>query len=48
MKLFKRCYQVSKAVDTQPILEAGFEGKAISQELTRQRTNAIAKLLKNV
>ena len=48
IKLFKRCYQVSKAVDTQPILEAGFEGKAISEELTRQRTNAIAKLLKNV
>ena len=46
IKLFKRCYQVSKAVDTQPILDAGFQGKAISEELTRQRTNAIAELLK--
>ena len=46
IKLFKRCYQVSKAVDTQPILDAGFQGKAISEELTKQRTNAIAELLK--
>ena len=46
IKLFKRCYQVSKDVDTQPILDAGFQGKAISKELTKQRTNAIAELLK--
>ena len=48
INLFKRCYQVSKAVDTQPILDAGFHGKAISVELARQRTDAIAKLMKSV
>ena len=45
---FKRCYQVSKAVDVKPIIAAGFEGKDISQELAQQRTNAIAQLMDNI
>ena len=45
---FKRCYEVSKAIDVKPIIAAGFEGKDISQELAQQRTNAIAQLMNNM
>ena len=45
---FKRCYEVSKAIDVKPIIAAGFEGKDISQELAQQRTNAIAQLMSNM
>ena len=45
---FKRCYEVSKAIDVQPIIAAGFMGKAISKELAQQRTNAIDQLMRNL
>jgi tRNA nucleotidyltransferase (CCA-adding enzyme) len=45
---FKRCYEVSKAIDVKPIIAAGFEGQAISEELGQQRINAIAELMEKV
>ncbi len=47
-EVFQRCYEVSKAIDVKPILSAGYKGKAISEILTQQRTNAIDQLMKNV
>ena len=48
VELFKRCYQVSNAIDVKPIIAAGFQGKAISEQLTQQRTIAIAQLMGEV
>jgi tRNA nucleotidyltransferase (CCA-adding enzyme) len=45
---FKRCYEVSKAIDVKPIIAAGFKGQAISEELGQQRINAIAELMEKV
>jgi len=48
VETFQRCYEVSKEIDIKPIITAGYEGKAISEILAQQRTNAIAQLMENV
>ena len=42
---FQRCFDAANAISVQHIRDAGFEGKAIGEELHRRRVNAVKQLL---
>ncbi|WP_251359069.1 multifunctional CCA addition/repair protein [Kangiella sp. TOML190] len=42
-----QCYGISKDVDTQALIEEGYEGKKLGEAIDRQRLLAIKQLIKN-
>ncbi|MGD9296429.1 MAG: multifunctional CCA tRNA nucleotidyl transferase/2'3'-cyclic phosphodiesterase/2'nucleotidase/phosphatase, partial [Chromatiales bacterium] len=42
---FQRCLEAANAISVQHIRDAGYEGKAIGEELHRRRVNAVKQVL---
>jgi tRNA nucleotidyltransferase (CCA-adding enzyme) len=47
IELFKHCLSAVQAIEVQPLIEQGLQGKEIADELRKQRIDAIAHLRKN-
>lgn len=45
LKIFRDAYAAASAVDNKPIVDSGLEGKAISDELRKQRIAAVKQML---
>lgn len=45
--LFKQALAVSKTIQTQPLLDAGFKGKALGEEIYKQRVKAVKTMREN-
>ncbi|RKZ89089.1 MAG: multifunctional CCA addition/repair protein [Gammaproteobacteria bacterium] len=47
LELFKRCFSTVQAIQVQPLIEQGLQGKEIADELRKQRIDTIAQLREN-